>query len=73
MGCFGLVVDFSKPAPIIYATTTEGYDGSVNSNCVVRIVDTYATATVTTLAQSGSAKIAYRGVNFTPEARRAKP
>ena len=37
-GCFGLAVDFSGPAPIIYATTTEGYGGSVNSNRVVRIV-----------------------------------
>lgn len=66
-GCFGLVVDFRGPAPIIYATTTEGYGGCVNSNRVVRIVDTNATATVTTLARAGSAKIAYRGIDFTPE------
>ena len=67
-GCFGLVVDFSGVAPVIYATTTEGYGGMVNSNRVVRIVDTNATAIVTTLAQSGSANIAYRGIDFTPEA-----
>jgi hypothetical protein len=67
-GCFGLVVDFSGPAPVIYATTTEGYDGTVNSNRVVRIVDTNAAAIVTTVAQSPSDRIAYRGVDFTPEA-----
>ena len=43
-GCFGLVVDFSGTAPIIFATTTEGYGGCVNSNRVVRIVDTGADA-----------------------------
>lgn len=66
-GCFGLVVDFSRAAPVIYATTTEGYGGSVNSNRVVRIVDTNATASVVTLAQSSSTNIAYRGIDFTPE------
>ena len=66
-GCFGLAVDFSGPAPIIYATTTEGYDGCVNSNRVVQIVDTNATATVTTMAQAPNANIAYRGIDFTPE------
>jgi hypothetical protein len=66
-GCFGLVADFSGPSPIIYATTTEGYDGCVNSNRVVQIVDTNATATVTTIAQASSTKIAFRGIDFTPE------
>lgn len=66
-GCFGLVADFSGATPIIYATTTEGYNSSVNSNRVVEIVDTGATAKVTTVAQAGSAKIAYRGIDFTPE------
>jgi hypothetical protein len=66
-GCFGLAVDFSGPAPIVYATTTEGYNGYVNSNRVVQIVDTNATAVVTTLAQANSQKIAYRGIDFTPE------
>lgn len=65
-GCFALTVDFSKPAPIIYATTTEGYNGCVNSNRVVQIVDTNSSATVTTLAQSPSDNIAYRGIAFTP-------
>jgi hypothetical protein len=66
-GCFGLAVDFSGPAPVIYATTTEGYDGCVNSNRVVQIVDTSAAATVATLAQAPSANMAYRGIDFTPE------
>jgi hypothetical protein len=66
-GCFGVVVDFSKPTPVLYATTTEGYGGSVNSNRVVRIVDTNATATVTTLVQAPSTNIVFRGIAFTPE------
>jgi hypothetical protein len=65
-GCFGLVVDFSNSTPVIYATTTEGYNGSVNSNRVVQIVDTSAMATVTTLAQADSTNIAFRGIDFTP-------
>jgi hypothetical protein len=65
-GCFGLLVDFSGAAPVLYATTTEGYDGAVNSNRVVRIVDTNSTALVTTLAQAGSTNIAFRGIAFTP-------
>jgi hypothetical protein len=65
-GCFALVVDFGGSAPVIYATTTEGYGNSVNSNRVVRIVDTNATAVVTTLVQAGSTNIAYRGIDFTP-------
>jgi hypothetical protein len=67
-GCFGLAVDFSGPAPVIYATTTEGYGGTVNSNRVVSIVDTNATAVVRTVAQSPSDKIVFRGIDFTPEA-----
>ena len=67
VGCFGVAVDFSGTAPVIYATTTEGYNGSVNSNRVVRIVDTSATATVETIAQAPSEKITYRGIEFTPE------
>jgi hypothetical protein len=66
-GCFGLVVDFSKSPPVIFATTTEGYGGSVNSNRVVRIVDTGANAAVKTLVQAGSTNIAYRGIDFTPD------
>jgi hypothetical protein len=72
-GCFGVVVDFSGAAPIIYATTTEGYGGCVNSNRVVRIVDTNANAVVTTLAQAPSSRIAFRGIDFTPEGPSAGP
>jgi hypothetical protein len=66
-GCFGLTVDFTGKAPVIYATTTEGYGGSVNSNRVVRIVDTNSTAKVTTLVQANSTNIVFRGIDFTPE------
>jgi hypothetical protein len=66
-GCFGLVVDFSGAAPVIYATTTEGYGGMVNSNRVVRIVDTNANAIVTTVAQNTSINMAFRGIDFTPK------
>ena len=65
-GCFGLAVDFSGPAPVIFATTTEGYGGCVNSNRVVQIVDTNAHAEVTTVAQSHSPNIAFRGIALTP-------
>lgn len=68
-GCFALTVDFSHRAPIIYATTTEGYNGCVNSNRVVQIVDTNSSATVTTLAQAPGDNIAYRGIAFTPESK----
>ena len=71
-GCFGLVVDFTGPAPIIYATTAEGYNGCANSNRVVQIVDTNANAVVTTLAQAPNKQVAYRGIDFTPVAA-AKP
>ena len=67
-GCFGIVADFSGTVPIVYATTTEGYNGTVNSNRVVRIVDTGSNAVVTTIAQSPSAEIVYRGIDFTPDA-----
>ncbi len=65
-GCFGLAVDFSGANPVIYATTTEGYNGSVNSNRVVRVMDTGTNATVTTVAQATSTNIVYRGLEFTP-------
>lgn len=68
-GCFALTVDFSGANPVIYATTTEGYGGSVNSNRVVQIVDTGASSAVTTLAQAPGANVAYRGIAFTPESK----
>lgn len=68
-GCFGLAVDFSGKDPVIYATTTEGYGNSVNSNRVVKIVDTGEKSEVVTLACTGSTNIAFRGIDFTPEAK----
>ena len=68
-GCFGLVVDFSGKDPVIYATTTEGYGSSVNSNRVVKIVDTGAKAPVVTLACTGSTNTVFRGIDFTPETK----
>lgn len=65
-GCFGLTVDFKGANPVIYATTTEGWD-IMNSNRVVRIVDTGAGSAVTTIAQAMSTNIVFRGVEFTPE------
>ena len=61
------VVDFSGQAPVVYATTTEGYGSSVNSNRVVRILDNETTAAVVTIAQATSTNIAFRGIEFTPE------
>lgn len=69
-GCFGIITDFSSKDAVIYATTTEGYGNSVNSNRIVRIVDN-AAAAVTTIAQAGSTNIAFRGIDFTPEVRPA--
>lgn len=66
-GCFAVAVDFSGKSPIVYATTTEGYGGAVNSNRVVQIVDTGANSVVTTIAQADSVNIAYRGIDFTPQ------
>jgi hypothetical protein len=68
-GCFGITVDFNGANPVIFATTTEGYGGSVNSNRVVQIVDTGASSAVTTVAQAPGGNIAYRGIAFTPESK----
>ena len=68
-GCYDLVVDWSSSNAVIYATTTEGWGGNVNSNRVVQIVDTNVNATVTTVAQSPSVQIVYRGIDFTPDLR----
>ena len=72
-GCFGLVVDFSGTTPVIYATTTEGYNGCANSNRVVQVADTGPSSKVTTVAQAPNAKMVYRGIDFTPETKAAKP
>jgi hypothetical protein len=66
-GCFGIAVDFSGPAPVIYATTVEGFGGNMNSNRVVRVVDTNASTSVNTIVQAKSVQVAYRGIDFTPD------
>jgi hypothetical protein len=60
-GAFGLAVDFSGAAPIIYATT----DGA-SSNSLVRVVDTNSSATASLLAVAGADRT-FRGVDFTPQ------
>lgn len=65
-GCFAVVADFSQTNPVVFATTTEGYNGAVNSNRVVRIVDTGEKSAVTTLVQATSTNICYRGIEFAP-------
>jgi len=39
----------------------------------VRIVDTNAAAAVSTVAQAPGIKMAFRGIDFTPEAGAARP
>jgi hypothetical protein len=68
-GCYDLTVDWSGSNAVIYATTTDGYGGNVNSNRVVQIVDTNANAAVTTIAQCYSIQEAFRGIAFTPDLR----
>jgi hypothetical protein len=65
-GCFGIVVDFSGKAPVIYATTMEGSGGFANANRLVQITDTGADAPVTTIAQA-AADTVFKGVDFSPE------
>jgi hypothetical protein len=62
-GAFGVAVDFSGTAPIIYATTGESV-----ANRLVCIVDTNSSATVTPLATAGNNSV-FRGLDFVPELR----
>ena len=64
-GAFGVAVDFSGVAPIIYATT-----GEAVSNRLVCIVDTNSAATITLLATAGSNRW-FRGLDFVPDLRPA--
>jgi hypothetical protein len=73
-GCFGLAVDFSGSHNVIYATTTEGYGGNVNSNRVIRLDDTnnittgaLVTNSVITLQTAWSTNIAFRGLAWGPD------
>ena len=74
-GCYGLVVDWSGTNPVIYATTTEGWSGNVNSNRVIRVVDTNSLATAATVAKiytpgvTNGVNMGFRGLDFTPDLR----
>jgi hypothetical protein len=61
-GARGLVVDFSGPYPVLYATTAESA-----TNRLVTLVDAGPDSPVTTLATAGLNQI-YRGLAFTPDA-----
>ncbi|MFN4144783.1 MAG: ExeM/NucH family extracellular endonuclease, partial [Runella sp.] len=61
VGARGLIVDFSGTDPIIYATTAE----ASGSNRLIKITDTGASSSATTLATSPT-NTAFRGVAFSP-------
>ena len=67
-GVFGLAVDFNGAHPVIYGTTTEGFDGDVITNRLVKWVDTNSAAVATTLALAGPNQ-AFRGIDFVPDLR----
>jgi hypothetical protein len=62
-GAFGVAVDFSGPAPVLYATTVDS--DSSNTNRLVSFVDTGPGAAPALLAVSGAN--AFRGLDFVPE------
>ena len=62
-GAFGVAVDFSGSAPIVYATT-----GESSANRLIRIVDTNSSAVVTTLATAAN-NCWFRGIDFAPDLR----
>lgn len=62
IGARGLAVDFSGAQPVIYATTAED-----SPNRLVKLTDSGADATVTTLTTAGLNQI-FRGVCFAPSA-----
>ncbi|HZJ14179.1 MAG TPA: hypothetical protein VFD27_03970, partial [Chthoniobacteraceae bacterium] len=66
-GTRGLVVDWSGPNPIVYATTAE-----TSNNRLVAVTDTGAGSVSVTLASVGANK-AFRGVAFAPLSRIPQP
>ncbi len=60
VGARGLTVDWSAPDPVLYAITEE-----TTANRLIRIADTGAASTATTLATAG-ANTLFRGVDFAP-------
>jgi len=79
VGCYGLVVDFSRAAPVLFATTLDSRVAdakNANANRLIRIDDTNAVASgltvtnpVRVLAIAAGPNIVFRGLDFTPEAR----
>jgi len=76
-GCWDVVADFSGTNPVLYASTADFsmYNGNINSNRVVRIVDTNASVTgltitnFTVVAQAKGTNVAFRALDFTPDLR----
>jgi hypothetical protein len=64
-GAFAVAVDFSTPAPTVYATTTEA-----SANRLICIVDTNSSAGATTIATAGQEQV-FKGLVFTPDLRPA--
>ena len=62
VGARGIAVDFSKPHPVIYATTAETV-----ANRLVSITDNGASSSLTTLATAGANQL-FRGIAFAPSA-----
>ncbi len=62
-GAFAVAVDFSGPAPVIYATT-----GESAANRLVCFVDTNSSATATLLATAGANQW-FKGLDFAPDLR----
>jgi hypothetical protein len=63
VGARGLAVDFCGAVPVIYATTAEA---AGTPNRLIRIVDTGAGSTATTIAVA-AANTVYRGLEFAPK------
>ena len=62
-GAFGLVVDFSAPVPILYATS-----GDASTNRLVSFVDTNSAATGTIIARAGANQV-FKALDFAPDLR----
>jgi len=62
-GAYGVVVDFSGTAPVVYATTADGASSSTNR--LVSVVDTGPDGAPAVLAVSGGT--AFRGLDFVPD------
>jgi hypothetical protein len=60
IGAYGLIVDYSGPNPVIYATTFES-----TGNRIVKITDTGAGSVATNIV-AASAGVFYKGITFSP-------